>query len=144
MMKLKELPVMGKLNRIIFRVVIPLLIVVLVVYMILAPKTIALDEDYYVAGQEIKVSGGETVIGPGALAFWGSYPWVYGTVDGKGFRINLKEKQVEQFKTPEAYERFLREEALDPQLCVTPEKLRGSSDLQLRLKDALYHRKTAP
>ena len=140
-MKVSELPVFQKLNRIIFCIVIPVLVVALVLFMIFAPKTIALDEDYYLAGQAIKVSGGEPVIGPGELVLWGSYPWVYGTVDGKGFRIDLKEKNVEVFKTPEAYERFLREEALDPALCVTPEKLRSDSNLQLRLKEALYHRK---
>lgn len=140
-MKVSELPVFQKLNRIIFCVVIPVLVVALVLFMIFAPKTIALDEDYYLAGQTIKVSGGEPVIGPGELVLWGSYPWVYGTVDGKGFRIDLKEKNVEVFKTPEAYERFLREEALDPALCVTPGKLRSDSNLQLRLKEALYHRK---
>lgn len=140
-MKVSELPVFQKLNRIIFCIVIPVLVVALVLFMIFAPKTIALDEDYYLAGQTIKVSGGEPVIGPGELVLWGSYPWVYGTVDGKGFRIDLKEKKVEVFKTPEAYERFLREEALEPALCVTPEKLRSDSNLQLRLKEALYHRK---
>lgn len=140
-MKLSELPALQKLNRVIFMIVIPGLILALVLFMILSPKTIALDEDYYLAGQTIKVSGGEAVIGPGELVLWGSYPWVYGTVDGNGFRIDLKEKRVEVFKTPEAYERFLREEALEPALCVTPEKLRSNSDLQMRLKEALYHRK---
>lgn len=140
-MKLSELPALQKLNRVIFMIVIPGLILALVLFMILSPKTIALDEDYYLAGQTIKVSGGEAVIGPGELVLWGSYPWVYGTVDGNGFRIDLKKKRVEVFKTPEAYERFLREEALDPALCVTPEKLRSNSDLQMRLKEALYHRK---
>ena len=140
-MKLNELPALQKLNRIIFRIVIPVLVAALVLFMIFSPKTIALDEDYYLAGQTIKVSGGEPVIGPGELVLWGSYPWVYGTVDGKGFRIDLKEKKVEVFKTPEAYERFLLEEALDPALCVTPENLRSNSNLQLRLKEALYHRK---
>ena len=58
-MKFRELPVFQKLNRIIFCVVIPVLVVALVLFMIFSPKTIALDEDYYLAGQTIKVSGGE-------------------------------------------------------------------------------------
>ena len=140
-MKTAELPIFQKLNRIIFRVVIPVLIAALLLYIFLAPKTVALDEDYYLVGQEIKVSGGETVIGPGDLRLWGSYPWVYGTMDGKGFRIQLKEKEVEIFKTPEAFERFLREEALDLTKCATPEQLRNNSNMLLNLKDALYHRK---
>ena len=140
-MKLNEMPIFRKLNRIIFRIVIPVLVVALLLYIFFAPKTIALDEDYYLVGQEIKVSGGEPVIGPGELVLWGAYPWVYGIVDGKGFRIQLKEKEVERFKTPEAFERFLREEALDLTKCVTPEQLRRNSNLQLSLKDALYHRK---
>ncbi len=137
-MKINDLPVIQKLNRIIFYIVIPVLAVALVLFMVFSPKTIALDGDYYLIGQEIKVSGGETVIGPGELVLWGGYPWVYGTVDGKGFRIHLKEKEVEVFKSAEAYERFLRENALDPTLCVTPEQLRSNSNLQLTLKDALY------
>lgn len=141
-MKIGEIPAVQKLNRIVFRIVIPVLIAALVVYIFLAPKTIALNEDYYLVGQEIKVSGGETVIGPGDLLLWGEYPWVYGTIDRTGFRIDLEENTVEVFKTQEAYERFLREEALDPALCVTPEKLRQGGELQLRLKDALYHKKS--
>lgn len=138
-MKISDNPAVQKLNRIVFRILIPLLIVALVLYVLLAPKTIPLDQDYYLVGQEIKVSGGETVVGPGELLLWGEYPWVYGTIDGKGFRIHLKDKKVEVFKSAEAYERFLVEEALDPALCVTPEKLRAESELQLRLKATLFH-----
>ena len=140
-MRLGEHPIFRKLNRIIFRVVIPIVATALVIYIFLAPKTIHLDEDYYLIGNQIKVSGGETVAGPGELRFWGRYPWVYGTVYGKGFRIDLKEKTVEHFKTPEAFERFLREEALDPALYVTPDELRGDGDRIRTLKDVLFHKR---
>lgn len=139
-MKLKEIPAIRKLNKIIFRVLIPVLIVALIAYIIFAPKTIALDQDYYLVGNEIKVSGGETVIGPGELLLWGDYPWVFGTVNGKGFRIDLEEKKVEVFKSPEAYKRFLEEQALDSAACVSPEKLRSESVLRRKLKEELYHR----
>lgn len=142
-MKIGEHPIIKKLNPFVFRFLIPVLVIVLIIYAVIAPKTIHFDQDYYLVGTEIKVSGGETVIGPGSLLLWGRYPWVYGTVDGRGFRIDLKEKQVKIFETPEAYARFLHEEALDPALCVDPEVLRGDRDLQLRLKDLLYHRNVA-
>ncbi len=135
----REKTVFKKLNRIVLRVVAPVLGAALVVYACFSPAVFQLDEDYYFTAAGIRVSGGKTVVGPGEVRLWGRYPWVYGTVDGKGFSVNLKTNDVEHFETEERYRRFLTEEQLNPALCRTWKELYAddAEDVRQSLKALL-------
>ncbi len=135
----REKPFVRRMNRIIFRIVAPVLGAALVIYACFSPSVIQLDDDYYFAADGIRVTGGTHAVGPGKVRLWGRYPWVYGTVDGKGFAVNLKEAEVEIFASPEKYLRFLEEEKLNPVFCKTYQELsaKENTSLRLSLKGAL-------
>ncbi len=138
----REKPVFKKMNRIVLRIIAPVLGAVLVVYALMSPPVFQLDEDYYFTANSIRVTGGQNVIGPGDVRLWGRYPWVYGTVDGCGFSLNLKEKDAEVFESEEKFRRFLEEEQLNPALCKSWQELSASdaSDLRHALKALLQKR----
>ncbi len=138
-MSWKDLPQMKRMNRILFRIVIPVLIAGVVVYALLVPPVFQLNQDYYISGNTVRVTGGEIVAGPGAVSLWGIYPWVYGTVDDRGFAIHLEDGKVEHFAVQEKFERFLQEEQLDLSFCRPLDVLRSSDrkDLRMALKKSL-------
>lgn len=106
-----EHPLLKKINKILFLVIIPLIIAAILLYIALAPSVIQLNDSYYLTvtdrGSVIRVTGGSDVIGPGKVKVNAAYPWVYGIVDDQYFLLNLEENKHDILTEKEVYQKLI-------------------------------------
>lgn len=105
-----EHPLLKKVNKILFLVIVPLIIAAILLYVFLAPSVVQLNDSYYLTmterGGVIRVTGGSDVIGPGDVRLNAVYPWVYGVVDDQFFLLNLEENKHDVLTEEELYRKL--------------------------------------
>lgn len=139
--------ILEKINKILFTVIIPMIIVAVLLYIFLAPAVIQLNDSYYLTTTEqggvIRVTGGSDVIGPGVVKVSASYPWVFGTVDDQYFLLDLEENRHEILTAREMLQKMNSNAIRLPHpetwqdICRSWHELQDSREAMSRLKNGL-------
>lgn len=142
-----EHPLLKKINKVLFAVIIPVVVAAILLYIFLAPSVIHLNDSYYLTmtdrGGVIRVTGGTDVIGPGDVRVNAAYPWVYGTVDDQFFLLDLEENRHDIFSAEEISQKLINHAIRlpDPRLwqknCHNWHELQESREILQRLKNGL-------
>lgn len=143
----REHPLLKKINKVLFYVIIPVIIAAMLLYIILAPSVIQLNEDYYLTvteqGGVIRVTGGTNVIGPGNVKVDARYPWVYGVVDDQFFLLDLEENKYDVMPEQKMRQRLIANAIPLPDTaqwhenCLNWHELKASHEMLSRLKHRL-------
>lgn len=123
-----------KADIFVFGIFLPVVIILFIIYIFVAPKTFDLGEGYILSpsddGFVIRNTAGRIITGPGDIRVWGRNPFLYGYCNGKGFVINMETHKLTEYDEESSeFKDFLEKRKLDPDLPVTYDQLYADKDV---------------